>query len=200
MKKMLDFCFSRERTHESFNSYINLLFRCFTGLMMIPYGYGKIINYDRYAADFFGDPIGIGNVPSLWLTIFIQIICSITLILGFQTRISAFLLAFNMLIAVKFHFFDPFSVKALPILFLGMYIVQLLWGAGRYSLDHLLFSTGKTEGFSRNEILGLFCVALAFGILWLTLSNNFSGMLSCVLLIAPVLLFVSSYFLLKANK
>ena len=140
MKHLINYLVSRNSFSGNFYSFVILNFRSFCGLMMLPYGYGKIVNYDRYAADFFGNPICIGNIPSLWLTIFAQTICPIMLIVGFQTRLAASILAFNMLIAVKFHFFDSFNIKVLPTLFLGLYLIQLLLGAGKYSLDYFLFS------------------------------------------------------------
>lgn len=197
MRFLFDCCLSRKHGYDNYSSYLILLFRCFSGLMMIPYGYGKIVNYDRYAADFFGDPIGIGDIPSLWLTIFAQVVCPVTLILGFQTRISAAILAFNMLIAVKYHFFDPFSVKALPMLFLGMYLVQMLWGSGRYSLDFLLCSSNGNHLMSRIEKWSLCCVAVAFAILCIVFSNIIPGWIASVLLIAVAILFAISYHLLR---
>ena len=68
MRPLVDYLLSRDSSREKLLSFIILSFRGFCGLMMLPYGYGKIVNYDRYAADFFGDPIGIGDIPSLWLT------------------------------------------------------------------------------------------------------------------------------------
>lgn len=85
MRGLVDFLLSRDSDSGNFRSFVILGFRFFCGLMMLPYGYGKILNYDRYAADFFGDPIGIGDIPSLWLTIFAQTVCPIMLLLGFQT-------------------------------------------------------------------------------------------------------------------
>ena len=86
---------SRDFFAEKSYSFTALAFRSFSGLLMLPYGYGKVVNYDKYAADFFGDPIGIGDIPSLWLTIFAQTICPIALVLGFQTRIAAIILSFK---------------------------------------------------------------------------------------------------------
>jgi len=53
MRDILNYCLSREREYDCYSSYLILLFRCFSGLMMIPYGYGKIVDYDQYAADYF---------------------------------------------------------------------------------------------------------------------------------------------------
>ena len=195
--RFLDYCLSRKHDYDNHNSYLILLFRCFSGLMMIPYGYGKIINYDRYAADFFGDPLGIGNIPSLWLTIFAQVACPVTLILGFQTRISAAILAVNMLVAVKYHFFDPFSVKVLPMLFLGMYLLQILWGSGKYSLDFLLYSSNGKQFISRSEKWSIGCVAIAFAILCIVFADIVSGCTASLLFIPVVILFIVGYAVLK---
>lgn len=151
MKTIINFLWSRDFLHANSYSFIILTFRFFCGLMMIPYGYGKIINYDKYAADFFGDPIGIGDIPSLWLTIFAQTICPVALLLGFQTRVASIILLFNMMVAVKFHFLDPFSVKVLPLLFLGLYLIQTLLGAGKYSLDYLMFNP-NAKGLKKENL------------------------------------------------
>ena len=197
MRDLLNYCLSREREYDCYGSYLILLFRCFSGLMMIPYGYGKIVDYDRYAADFFGDPLGIGDLPSLWLTIFAQVVCPITLILGFQMRISAGILAFNMLVAVKYHFSDPFSIKALPMLFLGMYVILILWGAGRYSMDFCFYSSGGRRFLSRSERWSVWCVAVAFVILCVLFGNIVSGWIVVVLLIPVMVLFISGYYILR---
>lgn len=193
MDLSLDYCLSRRSCHGNRCSYQILLFRFFSGLMMLPYGYGKIVDYDRYAADFFGNPLGIGDIPSLWLTIFAQVVCPITLIIGFQTRVSAAILAFNMLVAVKYHFFDSFNVKALPLLFLGMFLLQILWGPGKYSLDYLLYSSNGRQSLSPNERWAVCCVAAAFAVLCVIFSNIFSGWIASALLLPVVILLVISY-------
>lgn len=111
------------------------------------------------------------------------------LLLGFQTRSAAAVLSFNMLIAVKYHFFDPFSTKVLPVLFLGLYIIQFLLGAGRYSLDYLLYS-GRGERFGKREVNGLLFFLAAFGIGWSVLGNWFTGTVSVCLAAAAA----ASYF------
>lgn len=196
MNYFIDCLLSRNSHTRSFDSFIILNFRFFCGLMMLPYGYGKIINYDKYTENFFGDPIGIGNIPSLWLTIFAQTICPIMLLLGFQTRLSAAILAFNMLVAVKFHFFDPFNIKVLPGLFLGLYFIQLLLGAGKYSLDYLFFQKSKIR-FSKDEIKGLFLYLITCGIIWFVLGNYFTGLISVCLIILTIILYLISLYYVK---
>lgn len=197
MRHLVDYLLSRDSSRENFLSFVILNFRSFCGLMMLPYGYGKIVNYDRYAADFFGDPIGIGDIPSLWLTIFAQTVCPVTLLLGFQARLSAAILAFNMLVAVKYHFFDPFSTKVLPVLYLGMYLVQLLLGAGKYSLDYLLFDK-KGNRFGKNETKGILLYLATCGITWFVLGNYFSGLLSvCLIILAAAFYLIGLHYIKK---
>lgn len=192
MRTMINFLLSRDFFSEKSYSFTALAFRSFCGLLMLSYGYGKVVNYDKYAADFFGDPIGIGDIPSLWLTIFAQTICPIALVLGFQTRIAAIILSFNMAVAVKFHFFDPFSIKVLPILFLGLYLIQILLGAGKYSLDYIFFCPNKEE-FRRCERIGITLFVLATGIAWLVFSNYFTTYISIVLIIVTITGYLISF-------
>ncbi len=199
MRGLVDFLLSRDSRSGNYRSFVILNFRFFCGLMMLPYGYGKIVNYDRYAADFFGDPIGIGDIPSLWLTIFAQTVCPIMVSLGFQTRLAAAILAFNMLVAVKYHFFDPFSVKVLPVLFLGLYVIQLLMGAGKYSLDYLLYAKGN-KSFGKNEAKGLLIFLTACGIAWFVLGNCFTGAISVCLIVLTVILYSVSLYYIRNDE
>lgn len=199
MNHFVDYLLSRDSYTRNLYSFIILNLRSFCGLMMMPYGYGKIINYDKYAADFFGDPIGIGDIPSLWLTIFAQTVCPVMLLLGFQTRVSASILVFNMLVAVKFHFFDPFSIKVLPILFLGLYLIQLLLGAGKYSLDHLLYEKGGNR-FGKNETKGLFLYFVVCGITGFVLGNYFTELISVCLIVLTVALYLLSFYYIKSDE
>lgn len=199
MKHLVGYILNRNSHFGNTCSFIILNFRSFCGLMMLPYGYGKIVNYDRYAADFFGDPIGIGDIPSLWLTIFAQTVCPVMLLLGFQTRLAASVLAFNMLVAVKYHFFDPFCIKALPVLFLGLYLIQLLLGAGKYSLDYLFYEKKKI-GFSNKETIGVLLYLVICGIVWFVLGNYFTGLISVCLVILATALFLLSLHYIKDNE
>lgn len=199
MKHLINYLVSRDSFSGNFYSFVILNFRSFCGLMMLPYGYGKIVNYDRYAADFFGDPIGIGDIPSLWLTIFAQTICPIMLLVGFQTRLAASVLAFNMMFAVKFHFFDSFNIKVLPALFLGLYLIQLLLGAGKYSLDYFLFSKRKIR-ISKNETKGILLYLVICGISWFVLANYFTGLVSVCLIVLAITLYLFSLYYIKDNE
>ena len=143
MMKLIDFIFKNSALSERGLSMAILMFRLFGGGMMLPYGIGKIQNFQEYTVNFFDDPIGIGMVPSLVLTIFAQVVCSIALIGGFFSRSAAMILAFNMLVASKYHWFDDFARLSLPLLFLGIYCMLFLLGGGKYSLDSVIFKYDK---------------------------------------------------------
>lgn len=139
MKRIVDFIFRNEPLPERGVSVVVLLFRVFAGLMMLPYGIGKIEGFEQYSVNFFENPIGIGMVPSLVLTIFAQVVCSAALVVGLFSRPAAMILAFNMLVATKYHLFDDFATLSLPLLFLGIYCTLALLGGGRYSIDNVIF-------------------------------------------------------------
>lgn len=200
MKKLSEFliCFFKNIPASSdAQSAAVSIFRIFAGIMMLPYGWSKIQNYGELSVNFFNDPIGIGMLPSLWLTIFAQIGCAAMLILGLQTRFAAFVLFINMAVATKFHFFDPFFVKALPILFLGMYAFLMVSGGGKFSLDNLIFRNVKTEISARSN-MNIFSrsvrIAVCFVLSWIVFSNAFSGILSFLILALVFALFASAVY------
>lgn len=195
MKTIKNFLLGRDLKLANYPSAIVLFFRFFTGMMMLPYGWGKIKDYDNLSQDFFQDPIGIGNLPSLWLTIFAQLVCPFFLMVGFQTRSAAFIMFFNMLVATKYHFFDPFSKTALPMLFMGMYFVQTLMGGGKYSVDNLL--DPKRQVIYPYQWAGVVTLVGSFILAWFVFANTFSGLLSSILLLVIALLWVLAFRLLK---
>lgn len=145
MKKLINWFFSNPPARGDSLDFATAFLRIFAGLAMIPYGVGKIENYDRLKTSFFGDPVGLGDEPSLILCIFQQIFCAGMLALGIQSRFAAFMLFTNMAVAVKFHFFDPFcAVKALPTLFLAIYAFLVVSGGGAMSLDNLMSKRGES--------------------------------------------------------
>ncbi len=135
MKSFRSWLLSEESFDSERRSIVLFALRIFAALVTIPYGIDKIARYDELAVDFFGDPIGIGMEPSLVLTIAAQVGFTLFLIAGLQTRLFAMLLAFHMAVATKYHFFDPFKTKVLPMIFLALYLLVAALGAGRYSAD-----------------------------------------------------------------
>lgn len=69
------------------------------------------------------------------LTIFAELFCSILLILGLFTRLATIPLLITMLVVIHLHEWQLFDKQELaPAFFVG-YLVILLLGPGKYSLD-----------------------------------------------------------------
>ncbi|MFS4491766.1 DoxX family protein [Maribacter sp. 2308TA10-17] len=84
----------------------------------------------------FGDPIGIGAAPTLFLAVLAEFVCPILIIVGFKTRWAAILPAITMLVAAGVvHLADPFGKKEKALLYLVMFVAIILLGPGKYSID-----------------------------------------------------------------
>ena len=118
-----------------------LLLRISVGFMMLySHGWGKLLKFFGDDPITFADPIGLGAITSLILTVFAEFFCSILLMLGFGTRLASIPLIITMLVAIFIiHWDDPFGKKEFGLLYLVPYIIIFLMGAGRYSLDALIF-------------------------------------------------------------
>ncbi|MCL2040271.1 MAG: DoxX family protein [Bacteroidetes bacterium] len=115
-----------------------LLLRIAISSMMLTHGWYKFSNFAEMSQSF--DPIGIGGVLSASLVIFAEMFCSILLILGLFTRLSVFPLIIAMGVAIFVaHSGQSFAAKELPLLYLTFYVVILIIGPGRYSIDRMLW-------------------------------------------------------------
>jgi len=84
----------------------------------------------------FGDLIGIGTTPSLFLAVIGEFICPILIIIGFKTRWMAIPPAITMLVAgFIVHAADPFGTKEKAFLFLTFFVVIIFLGPGKFSID-----------------------------------------------------------------
>jgi putative oxidoreductase len=103
--------------------------------MILTHGYPKF--QKLLSGDFeFGDPIGLGPTPSLFLAIIGEFICPILVIIGFKTRWAAIPTVITMAVAAFIvHAQDPFGTKEKALLFLSMFLVIVLLGPGKYSID-----------------------------------------------------------------
>ena len=111
---------------------------------MLTHGIPKFMNLVGDGPIKFGDPLGIGATPSFILIIFAEVVCSIFLLMGFATRISAFFLFFSMAVAgFIVHANDPFATKEKAFLYLVIYLALMLFGAGKYSVDNLISGSSK---------------------------------------------------------
>ena len=109
--------------------------RILPSIFMLTHGWGK---FNRLiSGNFeFADPIGIGSSPSLFLAVIGEFICPILIILGLKTRWAAVPSAITMFVAAFiYHSGDAFGDKEKALLFLVIFIVIILVGPGRFSVD-----------------------------------------------------------------
>lgn len=84
----------------------------------------------------FGDPIGIGVAPSLFLAVIGEFVCPVLLLIGFKTRWVAIPPAITMAVAAFIaHGDDPFANKEKALLYLVFFVGIALLGPGRFSVD-----------------------------------------------------------------
>lgn len=115
-----------------------LVLRLAAGLLMINHGYDKLIHYGSMHNQFMNF-MGMGKSLSLALVIFAEFFCSIFLILGLLTRLATIPLIINMGVALlKAHNAEVFGKGELPALYLAVFIVILLIGPGRVSVDGMV--------------------------------------------------------------
>ena len=116
-----------------------LILRILSGAVLLSHGYPKFQKILEGNLQF-GDPVGIGQVSSLYLSTFAEFLCAILIIIGLYTRLSLIPLIINMSVAFFIvHATDDFATKEKSILFLGMFIVLFLTGAGRFSIDNKIY-------------------------------------------------------------
>ncbi|SOC80236.1 putative oxidoreductase [Salinimicrobium sediminis] len=117
---------------------LGLLFlRIGAGGLMLTHGTPKLFNLFGSEEIVFADPFGLGEGNTLALAVFAEFICSILVILGLGTRLAVIPLILTMLTAALIiHAADPFQRKEMAIIYLLIFTVLLVTGAGKHSLDY----------------------------------------------------------------
>ncbi len=133
MKKLL----STKYSAGAFNAAI-LLLRLGIGILMMAHGYDKLIHFSKYQAGFMNF-LGMGSTMSLALVVFAEFFCSMFLILGLFTRLAAIpLLIATFVMVFKVHNREIFGDGETATLYLTAYLVLLLVGPGRISVDSMI--------------------------------------------------------------
>jgi putative oxidoreductase len=117
-----------------------LILRLAAGGFMLTHGLAKFEKLFSLEPIVFPDPIGVGASVSLALVVFSEVFCSIFLILGLSTRLSAIPLIITMLVAAFIaHAYDGFGKQELPLFYTVVYIVLVITGSGKIALDKWIF-------------------------------------------------------------
>lgn len=119
-----------------------LVLRASLGMtMLMLHGWMKVVNVSTLSARF-ADPYGIGQTPSLLLSIVAELVCAGLLAAGLATRPAALALVINMVTAWVYGHGMKLSGPGsgeLAFVYLAGFTAVLLGGPGRFSLDQLLF-------------------------------------------------------------
>jgi putative oxidoreductase len=139
MKKLLNFFLFGKSTGEGMASLGLLILRVAAGVLMMTHGWSKIQNFEGMVQSGF-DPVGMGATLSVVMLIGAEFIAALFIVLGLLTRLSAVPLIVAMSVAAFVaHASDPLQVKELSLIYLTIFATLLITGAGKYSLDSLLF-------------------------------------------------------------
>ena len=123
-----------------------LLLRLTTGIgFAFVHGWGKVYGGPELWAKLGGamSNYGITFYPVFWgfMAGFSEFFGGILLILGLFTRPAAGFMAFTMVTAALTHLsrLDPWNRIITPVEMLGIFLCLIFVGAGKYSLDNLIF-------------------------------------------------------------
>lgn len=112
-----------------------LILRVSLSALMLTHGIPKF--QKLLSGDFsFANPIGIGEFPSLMVTVIGELLCPILIIIGYKTKWSSLPIIGVMTVAAfVVHAGDPIENKEKALLYLFGFIVVALSGPGKYSID-----------------------------------------------------------------
>ena len=115
-----------------------LLLRLLSGGVILTHGLPKLQKILSGNLQF-GDPVGLGQETSLYLSAFAEVVCAILVILGLLTRIALLPLIINLSVAFFIvHATDDFGTKEPALLLLSMFVVLFFTGPGQFSIDRQL--------------------------------------------------------------
>jgi len=130
---------NRTPSNSVFKDIILLAVRVFIGFAMLSHGFPKLQMLLEGGDIKFYDFLGMGPTVSLTLTVFAEFVCSILLILGLFTRVALGFLIFTMIIAGFFvHGADPFEKREISLVYLSVYLLLMIFGAGKISVDYMI--------------------------------------------------------------
>lgn len=134
MKKLFSASYNANNIHIGL-----LVLRIAIGMLMLVHGVPKMMALFSGEAIQFPAVFGLSPALSMSLAVFAEVICSLMLIIGLGTRAATIPLLVTMMVAVFYiHREDPFATQELGLHYLLSYLLLLIAGPGRYSLDQVL--------------------------------------------------------------
>jgi putative oxidoreductase len=119
-------------------SFALLILRITAGGLIIPHGYSKLISFASKSSSF-SDPYHIGSSTSMALIIFAEFFCGVLIVLGLLTRLASIPLIIGMgTIVFMINHGNLTGKNETPVLFLGCFLVLLITGPGKASIDRLI--------------------------------------------------------------
>jgi putative oxidoreductase len=126
-----------------------LLLRVVVSCFMLTHGAKKYMMLFSGEPIQFADPFSIGQTNTLILVFLAEFICSVFILIGFATRLVVIPLIINMFVIVfMVHAPDGFEKQELPGLYLLIYVLLLITGSGKYSIDHLIYKKRRPRVYS----------------------------------------------------
>ncbi|WP_297984551.1 DoxX family protein [uncultured Chryseobacterium sp.] len=123
-----------------------LIFRVFLGVALITHGLPKLTMLFSGEKIEFMSFLGLSPEFSLGLVVFAEFFCAIFLILGLFTRVSLIPPIIVMLVAAfGVHLKDGFGEMEHALLFLAGFIILLITGPGKFSVDGMTYK--KNDGW-----------------------------------------------------
>ena len=111
------------------------ILRTVPSIMMMTHGFPKLEKLITGNLEF-ANPIGIGQAPSLFLTVIAEFLCPLLIISRVKTRLATIPLLITMAVAAfVVHGGDPFGKMELSLIYFTIFLVILLCGPGKYSID-----------------------------------------------------------------
>lgn len=130
-----------------------LVARIGIAVLMLTHGIPKLMMLFSGAPVQFPPVMGMSAELSLGLTVFAEVLCSVFLLTGFATRLATIPLIITMLVAVLYiHAADPLARQEPALQYLLVYIVLLILGSGKFSIDYLLQRKRSTTFYISKEV------------------------------------------------
>lgn len=129
----------RSKKHTSETNIALLIARVGISVLMLTHGLPKVMKLFANEPIKFASVAGMSPALSLSLAVFAEVFCSLLIIIGAFTRLAVIPPLITMLVAVLYiHANDPFSSQEMGLHYVLVYILLLIQGSGKYSVDWLL--------------------------------------------------------------